>query len=357
MFAIANGSIAMDNKNHVYITNKDMLTVTMIQAYDGRCFLVRTKNHVTLIDTADKSKTTREKLISTLKDNNITRINNLIVTSDLDHCTGNLDFLLNKTEENTTAYPWLKNIIVENIYYNGFKTIPSNVTRKTAYAGTVLNLGDDLYFVVLSPTKKIIDYAKSFVASGNQLKYTYDYEDLSIYGRLQYQSFSILFPNFEHYFDGGVSTEFTDYLTANNYTEYNKGIEMFIRNTYIIEETVSNNVFKYAPELKCTVLAISGAVFGYLAGDILEQTQATHVLCYSSENTLWPSKSFIQNIKTNAPYVLRSTCYISRCHGNVTLLSNGTDVLVSCENKNVNWLNEMNALWAEGQNAYEVLTW
>ena len=360
MFAIANGSIAMDKKNHVYITNKDMLTVTMIRTYDGDCFLVRTKNHVTLIDTGDNSETTRSKLISTLKDNNITRINNLIVTSDLDHCAGNLDFLLNKTEENTTAYPWLKNIIVENIYYNGFKTIPGNVTQKTAYAKTVLNLGDDLYFVVLSPTEKIIEYAKSFVELENSLDATSDYEDLSIYGRLQYQSFSILFPNYKHHYDYGISTEFTDYLTEEKYTEYNRGVEVFIRNTYMTEETVSDKVFKYAPELKCTVLAISGRKYGALDDEILRWTQATHVLCSSSEDTVtpWPTSGIIRNIITNAPYVLRNTCYISRYHGNVTLLSNGTDVLVSCENKNVNWLNEMNAFWTERQQGdYRVLTW
>lgn len=359
MFAIANGSIAMDNKNHVYITNKDMLTVTMIHAYKGECFLVRTKNHVTLIDTGDSSATTRKKLIDTLQDNNITRINNIIVTNDLDYCAGNLDFLLSKTEENTTAYPWLKNIVVENIYYNGFKTIPSNVTQKTAYAKTVLNLGDDLYFVVLSPTQKITEYAKSFVASGNKLSDTNDHPNLSIFGRLQYQSFSILFTSYAKNTNYGLSTNFKNYLTTNNYKYYYDGLWDFICDTYVKTETVKENTFTYAPELRCTVFKTSCNGDGSDNIKALGYTQATHVLCSSSENptTLGPSPDGVEHIRDNASYALRSTYYVTRCHGNVTLLSNGTDVLVSCENKNVNWLNKMNTYWKEKWPNKEEVTW
>lgn len=355
MFAIANGSIAMDNKNHVYITNKDMLTVTMIHAYDGDCFLVRTKNHVTLIDTGDSSETTRNKLISTLQDNNITRINNMIVTNDLDHCAGNLDFLLNKTEENTTAYPWLKNIIVENIYYNGFKTIPGNVTKKPAYAEDVLDLGDNLYFVVLSPTKKIIQKAKAFGA--DRLDDMNDLANLSVFGRLQYQSFSILFTSYAQTFRG-ISVYFRDYLVRGGmpgeqpYKEYDDGLWTFIQNKYIIKETVGEKVFQYAPELKCTVFKTSGTQGNFDRPVALRCTQATHVLCSSSDNpngpvTAYPQQTCIETIRDNAPYVQRNTFYITRYHGNVTLLSDGTNVLVSCENKNINWLNELNAYCKE----------
>lgn len=159
------------------------VTVTMLNVGQGDATLIDTGSQKILVDTSDADE--RKNLEHELKKFGVETLDKIILTHPHADHIGGMSLLLKECE-------------VKEVYDNGMpSTSPiyraymkqlkeKNIPRRELKAGDVLNLGDNVTFVVVNPDAKTIE-------AGQTKGYKHNPNNESVVGKLEYGEFSMLF--------------------------------------------------------------------------------------------------------------------------------------------------------------------
>lgn len=235
------------------------LTITAIDIGQGDSLLIRTPTSTTMIDTGPPSD--RDKLIKYLQDNQISTIDNLIITHPHADHLGNASYLM-------------EHFTVKNIYDNGkptttklyrdyLKTIKAKgIKYQQLYQGDTLDLGKDIKFVVLLPTKELITNKD------------YNLNNGSIVGKLVYKNFSMLFT-------GDLEKE-SEHLLVERYG--NELHSTILKAGHHGSKTSSSHEFmeKVRPEVAIISCGLHND-YGHPHDKVLRRYEAFHVKVYRTD--------------------------------------------------------------------------
>ena len=364
----ANGTVMLTKDcSKVFIDWSNLMMITMIDTWGGDAFLIKTKNNVTLIDAGVGYKTTQEQerslYLNTLRNLNIQRINNFILTHNHSDHYGNLPYLVKRMKASDEFSPWIDGVTVDKMYFNGHVLVNNNFQNafssitSIAQRGTTLNLGDNVKFEVLWPTADYITkmedfetYRKALEAADSSLTKwdsTQDYNNSSIVGRLKFGNFSMLFTGDV---DDVLSDPFKNWLSSSDLALYKRGGWGYLRD----HETVTVDGVTSMPNLESTVYKVSHHGPGHNnPQDIIGYTKAKYAFCsclggQNADKTLptnvrigyypRPTNAAINHILNSAANVTKYSFYTTHLHHNVTLLTDGSNVWISCERDDVQWV-------------------
>ena len=364
----ANGTVMLTKDcSKVFIDWSNLMMITMIDTWSGDAFLIKTKNNVTLIDAGVGYKTTQEQerslYLNTLRNLNIQRINNFILTHNHSDHYGNLPYLVKRMKASDEFSPWIDGVTVDKMYFNGHVLVNNNFQNafssitSIAQRGTTLNLGDNVKFEVLWPTADYITkmedfetYRKALEAADSSLTKwdsTQDYNNSSIVGRLKFGNFSMLFTGDV---DDVLSDPFKNWLSSSDLALYKRGGWGYLRD----HETVTVDGVTSMPNLESTVYKVSHHGSGHNnPQDIIGYTKAKYAFCsclggQNADKTLptnvridyypRPTNAAINHILNSAANVTKYSFYTTHLHHNVTLLTDGSNVWISCERDDVQWV-------------------
>ena len=351
----------------IFVDWSNLMLIVMINTWGGDAFLIKTKNNVTLIDAGVGYKTTQEQqrslYLNTLRNLNVQRINNFILTHNHSDHYGNLPYLVKKLQAPDEFSPWIDNVTVDKIYFNGhvlvnstFQSAFSSITS-IAQRGTTLNLGDNVKFEVLWPTADYITkmedfetYRKALEAADSSLTKwdsTQDYNNSSIVGRLKFGNFSMLFTGDV---DDVLSDPFENWLSSSDQALYKQGGWGYLRN----HEKVTQNGVTSMPNLESTVYKVSHHGPGHNnPQDMIGYTKAKYAFCcciggQDADVTKptnvelgylpRPNNACIRHVLESNASVTNYTFYTTHFHKNVSLLTDGNNVWISCERDDVHWI-------------------
>lgn len=147
------------------------LIITQLNVGQGESILIETSSQNILIDTGDVTE--QDKLKAELDKAGVTRFEQIILTHPHADHIGGMEFLLN-------------NYAVDEISDNGlystsplyFKYRTADVKFSTLKAGDVLDFGNGVEFIVMSPTPPVTHYS--------------NVNNSSIVGKLVYKNFSMM---------------------------------------------------------------------------------------------------------------------------------------------------------------------
>lgn len=185
------------------------LKVIFFDVVNADSILIQTDSQTVLIDTGSSQTAAKtKKFIDALQRNAVTKIDKIIITHSATDHSGNLQALVNPSSKTTTTYPYLKNITVSQVYYNGidrpndthfkaYKTAcdKKNITLQPLTAGDVLTLGSGITFEVLWPTQEARTYANKIIQQYDLKQRTSvggSVNATSIVGRLVYNQFTVM---------------------------------------------------------------------------------------------------------------------------------------------------------------------
>ena len=180
---------------------KGDLKISMLNIGQGDAILIQTKEQTILIDTAvPKNHLT---LVNELEKLNVTKIDKLILTHPHADHIGNAKMLINPSNKELKANPYLEKISVAEVYDNGIAsgspmyknylkaTETKGITHRSLKAGDTLNFGSGVKFNVLFPTSEFITDLKN--TKPKKRGREYNVNNRSIVGKLTYKKFSMMF--------------------------------------------------------------------------------------------------------------------------------------------------------------------
>ena len=171
------------------------LKISMLNVGQGDAILIQTKKQTVLIDTSDTDE--RELLVNELEKLNVTKIDKLILTHPHADHIGSAKVLINPSNKELKANPYLEKLSVVAVYDNGIASnspLYKSYTKAAADKGikcTALKVGDTLdfgngvKFKVLYPLPEVVDA----VNSGKEKS---DPNNESVVGKLTYKKFSMM---------------------------------------------------------------------------------------------------------------------------------------------------------------------
>lgn len=386
---MANNAFMLTKDSEIFVDWSNLMMITMIDTYAGDAFCIQTKNNTTLIDAGegyqDKHTVQRGLYLNTLKDLNVQRINNFILTHNHGDHYGSLVYLLKEKTAESEFSSWIKNVTIDNIYFNNHILINNDYETKikethnviVAQRGMTLNLGDGVTFEVLWPVQDYItkmencitdireEEKKNNVSDEDKWDSTQDVNNSSIVGRLKFKNFSMLFTGDV---DDGLSNLFKNWLSLNYPSDlalYENGGWGYLRD----HETVTKNGVTSMPNLESTVYKAAHHGNGHNnPEDIIGYTKAKYAFCsclggqdadktfpidVQLDYTPRPHPAFIRHVLNSAANVVQCRFYTTHFHHNVTLLTDGNNVWISCQRNDVRWLPR----WYEWIVAYETYFW
>ena len=176
-------------------TVKGDLKISVLNVGQGDAILIQTGKQTVLIDTSDTDE--RDLLVNELEKFSVTKIDKLILTHPHADHIGSAKVLINPSNKELKANPYLEKISVAEVYDNGVvSTSPlyksymkavdaKKVSHKSLKAGDTLDFGNDVKFKVLWPTKEVV----KAVNDGEEKSAP---NNESVVGKLTYKKFSMM---------------------------------------------------------------------------------------------------------------------------------------------------------------------
>ena len=326
IFIGCGSQVAINGETHVEAAQNDKgnLKISMLKVGHGDAILIQTGKQTILVDTTNVKK--HDWLVEGLEKFSVTKIDKLILTHPHGDHIGGAKMLIDPSQEELTAYPYLKKISVAAVYDNGIvhtsklyknylKAIKTKkITHKSLKAGDTLNFGNGVKFNVLSPTAE-------FVATVNDKKFdkkdrAYNVNNGSIVGRLTYKKFSMMFT-------GDCEKESEAKIVANNKPE----------------------------DLKCDVLK-SGhhGISTSSTKNFVAAINPSHVLISSAKQEKdnvaigFPTLGVLKNYLAKG--IDKKNIYCTRFNGTITITSDGKTFSVTPEIKE-DWVDKWLAIKKE----------
>ncbi|MBE8953333.1 MAG: MBL fold metallo-hydrolase [Quinella sp. 1Q7] len=227
-----------DSKTEAAAPNvKGDLKISMLNIGQGDAILIQTGKQTVLIDTSDTDE--RELLVNELEKFSVTKIDKLILTHPHADHIGNAKVLINPSNKELKANPYLEKISVAAVYDNGIasaaplyksymKAVESKgITHGALKVGDTLDFGNGVKFSVLYPTSEIV----AAVNGGDKS----DPNNESVVGKLTYKKFSMMFTGdaekkveSELWADNDAKVLKCDVLKAGHHGSYTASTENFV---------------------------------------------------------------------------------------------------------------------------------
>ena len=217
---------------------KGDLKISMLNVGQGDAILIQTGKQTILVDTSDTDE--RDLLISELEKFSVTKIDKLILTHPHADHIGSAKALINPSNKELKANPYLEKISVAEVYDNGIasnsplyksyvKAVEAKgIVHKSLTAGDELDFGNSVKFKVLYPTKDIVN-----AVNGGQKS---DPNNESVVGKLTYKNFSMMFTGdaekkveSELWADNDSKVLKCDVLKAGHHGSYTASTENFVK--------------------------------------------------------------------------------------------------------------------------------
>ncbi len=219
-------------------TVKGDLKISMLDVGQGDAILIQTGKQTILVDTSDTDE--RELLVNELEKFSVTKIDKLILTHPHADHIGNAKVLINASNKELKANPYLEKISVAEVYDNGIaansplyksymKAVEAKgIAHKSLTAGDTLDFGNNVKFQVLYPTKELVN-----AVNGGQKS---DPNNESVVGKLTYKKFSMMFTGdaekkveSELWADNDAKILKCDILKAGHHGSYTASTENFVK--------------------------------------------------------------------------------------------------------------------------------
>lgn len=219
-------------------TVKGDLKISMLNVGQGDAILIQTGKQTILVDTSDTDE--RELLVNELEKLSVTKIDKLILSHPHADHIGSAKVLINASNKELKANPYLEKISVAEVYDNGIaSTSPlyksymkaveaKGITHKSLTAGDTLDFGNGVKFQVLYPTKDLVN-----AVNGGQKS---DPNNESVVGKLTYKKFSMMFTGdaekkveSELWADNDAKVLKCDILKAGHHGSYTASTENFVK--------------------------------------------------------------------------------------------------------------------------------
>lgn len=217
---------------------KGDLKVSMLNVGQGDAILIQTGKQTILVDTSDTDE--RDLLVSELEKFSVTKIDKLILSHPHADHIGSAKALINPSNKELKANPYLEKISVAEVYDNGIasnsplyksymKAVESKgIVHKSLTAGDELDFGNSVKFKVLYPTKDIVS-----AVNGGQKS---DPNNESVVGKLTYKKFSMMLTGdaekkveSELWADNDSKVLKCDVLKAGHHGSYTASTENFVK--------------------------------------------------------------------------------------------------------------------------------
>ena len=214
------------------------LKISMLDVGQGDAILIQTGKQNILVDTSDTDE--RDLLVDELEKLSVTKIDKLILSHPHADHIGSAKVLINPSNKELKANPYLEKISVAEVYDNGIaassplyksymKAVEAKgVVHKSLSAGDTLDFGNGVKFLVLYPTKDLVD-----AVNGGQKS---DPNNESIVGKLTYKKFSMMFTGdaekkveSELWADNDAKVLKCDILKSGHHGSYTASTENFVK--------------------------------------------------------------------------------------------------------------------------------
>ena len=231
--------VKTDAKVEASANVKGDLKVYVLNVGQGDAILIQTGKQTILVDTSDTDE--RDLLVSELEKFSVTKIDKLILTHPHADHIGNAKVLINPSNKELKANPYLEKISVAEVYDNGItstsplyksymKAVESKgIAHKALTTGDTLDFGNGVKFLVLHPTKDL-------VAAVNGSKQKTDPNNESVVGKLTYKNFSMMLTGdaekkveSELWADNDAKVLKCDILKAGHHGSYTASTENFVK--------------------------------------------------------------------------------------------------------------------------------